>query len=106
MKTPTSVCKSFVGGYNTSYGCFFVAKYNGTYVISLSCGSSSSTGQRPFEDFDSIPNEMLFSSDIAGITAWYKGELRSILSLLDEGVFGESDIDEIRRILKEEWWKQ
>lgn len=84
----------------------YFGKYNGTYVIGLSCGNSVSTGERPFEDFDSIPNEMLFSSDTAGIIAWYKGELRSILSLLDEGVFSEGDINEIRCILKEKWWKQ
>ena len=84
----------------------YFGKYNGTYVIGLSCGNSVSTGERPFEDFDSIPNEMLFSSDMAGIIAWYKGELRSILSLLEEGVFSEDDINEIRSVLKEKWWKQ
>lgn len=83
----------------------YYGKYNGAYIVGLSCGNSISTGERPLEDFDSIPNSMLFSSDMIGTIAWYKGKLRSLLSLFDSGVLSEENINEIRAKLKEQWWK-
>ena len=83
----------------------YYGKYNGAYIVGLSCGYSISTGERPLEDFDSIPNKMLFSSDMIGTIAWYKGELRSLLSLLESDILSEDDINEIRAKLKELWWK-
>ncbi len=86
----------------------YYGKFNGAYIVYLKCPYRvrplSNSGS--VDDFDSVPNKNLFSSDAFGTIAWYKGETRSVLSLLDEGVLSEDDINEIRGILKEKWWKQ
>ena len=87
----------------------YYGKFNGACIVYLKkCPyrALALPNSRPVDDFDSVPNKNLFSSDAQGTFAWYKGETRSVLSLLDEGVLSEDDIKEIRSILKEKWWKK
>ena len=83
----------------------YFGKYNGAYIVVLSCGYTlaPNSNSKSTVDFYSIPNEQIFSSDYRGTIAWYKEELRSILSLLDEGVLSEDDLMEFRGKLQERW---
>ncbi len=74
---------------------YYYGKYNGAYVVDLWCAYlihvDSST-----ETTTEVTDENLFTIDWFGIVAWYKGELRSLLSLSEAGVLSQDDLNEIR----------
>ncbi|MBQ7779732.1 MAG: hypothetical protein IJ404_04480 [Clostridia bacterium] len=79
---------------------YYFGRYNGAYIVKIICGYAQSPDSKPTVDIDSMSDEKLFSSDKRGNVAWYNGEMRSILSLLEDGILNEDDINEIREKLK------
>ena len=81
----------------------YFGKYNGAYIVGLSCGYSShpDTNDKSAINSEGLTNEKLFSSDWIGIIAWYRGELKSLLSLQESGVLGDDDLNEIRGKVQE-----
>ncbi len=78
----------------------YYGSFNGVHVYNLNCRYRQmilhSKRKDAENNHDELTNEELFSDGVIGILAWYKNEIRSVLSLLDEGVLSEDDVNEIR----------
>ncbi len=78
----------------------YYGNFNGVYVYNLNCRyrqmSPDSNSKDTEKNYDDLTNEELFSDGVIGILAWYKNEIRSVLSLIDEGVLSEGDVSKIR----------
>lgn len=79
----------------------YYGKYNGAYIVTLSCGYAQSLGDSNLKPPAELTNEMLFYNDNFGTIAWYKGKIKSVMSLYESGVLRNDDLDIIRGKIQE-----